>query len=226
MDMHVYVWHVQPYLVQFDLDGTIADSTACVVGAAQSVGRAAGLQVVSDEDIRQRIGEPLGPMLAALFDVDGAVLNELVAAYSREYVRLTATMERPFAGSIPMLQRLREAGFKLAIATGKSQNGAERATQRMGLEPYFDSVHGIIPGTPGKPDPAVLMRALDALNVEHQEAIMVGDTTYDLDLSAAIGVRNAAVSWGVHDAGVLKGRRPAFFANTMNDLCDWLLQQR
>jgi phosphoglycolate phosphatase len=210
----------------FDLDGTIADSTACVVGAAQTVGKTAGLRVVSDEAIRQRIGEPLGPMLAALFGVDGAILNELVAAYSSEYVRLTATMERPFAGSIPMLQTLREAGFKLAIATGKSQSGAERATQRMGLEPYFDSVHGIIPGTPGKPDPAVLVRALDALNVGHQEAIMVGDTTYDLDLSAAIGVRNAAVSWGVHDAAVLKGRQPAFFAKTMSDLCDWLLQQR
>jgi len=210
----------------FDLDGTLADSTACVVGAAQAVGQAAGLRTVSDEAIRQRIGEPLGPMLAALFGVTGPVLTDLVAAYSAEYVRLTTTLERPFPGSIPMLETLRASGWKLAIATGKSQNGAERATDRMGIAPYFDSIHGILPGTPGKPDPAVLQRALDALDVLPDEAIMVGDTTYDLDLSAALGVRSAGVAWGVHDKAVLVGRSPAFFAEDMDALLEWLMKQR
>ena len=128
----------------FDLDGTLADSTACVVGAAQTVGKAAGLRSVSDEDIRQRIGEPLGPMLAALFGASDQILLDLIAAYSTEYVRLTSTLERPFPKTKPMLETLRNAGWKLAIATGKSQNGAERATERMGIASYFDSIHGSI----------------------------------------------------------------------------------
>ena len=68
----------------FDLDGTLADSTACVVHAAQIVGRAHGCRAVTDEEIRQRIGEPLGPMLAALFDADGVLLNQLIKDYSQQ----------------------------------------------------------------------------------------------------------------------------------------------
>ena len=208
----------------FDLDGTLADSTGCVVYAAQLVGRTHGLRAVSDEDIRQRIGEPLGPMLSALFDAEGELLQQLVKEYSAAYVAGTATMERPFDGAVALLDVLRGSGRKLAIATGKSQNGAEHATKRMGLAPYFDSVHGIIPGTPGKPHPAVLERALSALGVDSSNAIMIGDTTYDMDLSAAIGVDSVAVSWGVHDVETLRGRGPRVVVDTMKELGEWLLE--
>ena len=102
-------------------------------------------------------------MLATLFGVSGDPLVALTRAYSETYVRLTKTLERPFPDTIGMLQRLRERGWLLAIATGKSQNGAENATRRMALAPLFDGIHGIIPGTPGKPD--VLMRAMADLGV-------------------------------------------------------------
>ena len=194
-----------------------------MVYAAQLVGQTHGLRAVSDEDIRQRIGEPLGPMLAALFDAEGELLQQLIKDYSAAYVAGTATMERPFDGTIALLEALRADCRKLAIATGKSQNGAEHATQRMGLAPYFDSVHGIIPGTPGKPHPAVLERAMSALGVDASNAIMIGDTTYDMDLSAAIGVDSVAVSWGVHDVETLRGRGPRVVVDTMEELRDWLL---
>ena len=206
----------------FDLDGTLADSTDCVVQSAHGVAAAAGLPSVSDEDIRTRIGEPLAPMLAALYGAKATQLDELVAAYSVEYVRLTGTMERPFEGSIPLLQALRDQGWKLAIATGKGQRGADNATQRMGLAPYFDSIHGIVPGTPGKPHPAVLQRALDALGVAPGDAIMIGDTTFDMDMAAALGVDAVAVDWGVHGRSVLMSRTPVFYADDMAALGDWL----
>lgn len=209
----------------FDLDGTLADSTDCVVGAAQEVGRALGFRPVSDDDIRARIGEPLGPMLAALFAIDGEDVKRAVADYSAEYVRLAKTGERPFEGSIPLLESLKSAGFKLAIATGKSQNGADRATERMGLAPHFGCIHGIIPGTPGKPDPAVLVRAMKALGVTASESIMVGDTTFDMDLSNAVGVRPVAVDWGMHSEPLLRSREPAFYAHTFAELQAWLLDQ-
>jgi phosphoglycolate phosphatase len=206
----------------FDLDGTLADSTECVVQSAHMVGAAAGLSPVTDEAIRQRIGEPLGPMLAALFGATGTKLDELVAAFSVEYVRLTATMERAFDGSVALLQALRDQGWRLAIATGKSQRGADRATERMGLAPYFDSIHGIVPGTPGKPHPAVLQRALDALGVAPEDALMIGDTTFDMDMAAALGVDAVAVDWGVHRRSVLMSRTPVFYADDMAALGDWL----
>ena len=204
----------------------MADSTDCVVAAANAVAQAVGIPAVEDADIRQRIGEPLGPMLAALFGVSGIPLERMVADYSAAYVRLAATLERPFDGTHALLVALKEQGWKLAIATGKSHSGAQSATARMGIARHFDTIHGILPGTPGKPHPAVLQRALDALGVRAEDAIMVGDTTFDLDLSAAIGVRNVAVSWGVHSVDVLLGRSPSFFASDMAALLEWLTDQR
>lgn len=206
------------HAIIFDLDGTLADSSECVVQSAQEVARAARLREVSDEDIRQRIGEPLGPMLSALFGVSGDPLVDLTRAYSETYVRLTKTLERPFPDTIGMLQRLRERGWLLAIATGKSQNGAENATRRMALASLFDGIHGIIPGTPGKPDPAVLMRAMADLGVSAEQSIMVGDTTFDLDMAAAAGVSSVAVSWGVHATEVLEGCSPGALVFDMTEL--------
>jgi phosphoglycolate phosphatase len=209
----------------FDLDGTLADSTDCVVQSARTAGAAAGLPPVPDEEIRQRIGEPLGPMLTALYGASGSTLDELVVAYSLEYVRLTATLERAFDGSEALLQALREQGWKLAIATGKGQKGADKATERMRLAAYFDTIHGILPGTPGKPHPAVLQRALDALSVAPEDAIMIGDTTFDMDMAAALGVDAVAVDWGVHSKSVLMSRNPVFYADDMAALGGWLARK-
>ena len=157
-------------------------------------------------------------MLAALFDVSGDPLVALTRAYSETYVRLTKTLERPFPDTLGMLQRLRQRGWLLAIATGKSQNGAENATRRMSLAPLFDGIHGIVPGTPGKPDPAVLVRAMEGLGVSPGQSIMVGDTTFDLDMAAAVSVPSVAVSWGVHATEVLEGRSPSALVYDMTEL--------
>jgi phosphoglycolate phosphatase len=210
----------------FDLDGTLADTSGCIVGAAQHVRRKHALPPVNDNDIRSKIGQPLGGMLAALFGIDGALLDEAVRDYSTEYVRLAASDERLFPGALSLLTDLRDAGFKLAIATGKSQQGAERSTTRLGLTPWFDTIHGIVPGTPGKPDPAVLLRAMKALDEGPTHCIMVGDTTFDLDLAHAVGVQTAAVCWGVHSDDDLRGRNPAFFATDFSRLGEWLLARR
>ena len=125
-------------------------------------------------------------------------------------------LERPFPDTIGMLQRLRERGWLLAIAKGKSQNGAENATRRMALAP-LDGIHGIILELE-QADPAVLMRAMADLGVSAEQSIMVGDTTFDLDVASAAGVASVAVSWGVHSTEVLEGRSPSALVFTMTEL--------
>ena len=165
-------------------------------------------------------------MLAELFEIEGELVEKAVQLYSSEYVRLTKTEEKLFDGALETLKELREKGFLLAIATGKSQHGAENATKRLGLKPHFDSIHGIIPGTPGKPHPAVLIRAMNALGVRAEECIMVGDTTFDLDLAHAIDVRTAAVSWGVHSVDKLQTRNPSVCVHSFDELLAWLYTQK
>lgn len=211
--------------IVFDLDGTLADSSSCIVAAAHSTKTNLGLKPILDDAVRSMIGRPLRNMLSELFAIEGSLLDDAVQEYSCAYVRLSSTEEKLFPESISMLKKLRKAGFLLAIATGKSQHGAENATKRLGLQPYVDSIHGILPGTPGKPDPAILNRVIQDLGVSAKDCIMIGDTTFDLDLAHAINVRTVAVSWGVHTSTLLQERNPTLFVNNFDQLTTWLCQQ-
>jgi phosphoglycolate phosphatase len=204
--------------IVFDLDGTLADSSSCIVDATHLVSKELGLAFPSEVSIRQKIGQPLAHMLATLLDISGDLVPTAVQIYSTEYVRLAKTEERLFEGTIPLLQSLRKTDYKLAIATGKSQRGAEHSTSRLGIQPWFDSIHGILPGTPGKPAPDVLLRAMHALNVSADECIMIGDTTFDIDLAQAIKVQTIAVDWGVHSKEKLMSRTPNHFVSNFAEL--------
>ena len=182
----------------FDLDGTLADSADCIVTSMHLVANHFGWDPVSDQTIRDLIGKSLSVMFPALYNTPDDKLQAAIDRYRVEYVRLTKTEEKLFDGIIPLLQKLNAMGFKMAIATGKNQAGAEHACNRLGLTPYFDSIHGILPGTPGKPDPAVLIRAMKALDSAADECVMIGDTVYDMQLAQAVGVRAIGVAWGVH----------------------------
>ena len=209
--------------IVFDLDGTLADSSGCIVKAAHFTSEQMALRPVSDDSIRAKIGQPLGPMLTDLFGLKASEVETAVQIYSDAYRRLAATEERLFEGSLDLIHRLRDAGFQLAIATGKSQHGAEHATRRLGIDVLFDSIHGILPGTPGKPDPAVLKRAMEALGVQAAECLMVGDTSFDLDLAHQIGVSTVAVTWGVHADDTLRARHPKYLVESFAALQKVLL---
>ena len=212
--------------IVFDLDGTLADSTGCIIQAYNRVGQTLRLSPVEDRQIQTRIGLPLRTMLAELYNLQDSHLEEAASIYSSEYLKLVATEEQLFEGALNMLHRLRQANFKLAIATGKSQRGAVNACTRLGLMPLVETVHGILPGTPGKPDPAVLRRAVVALGVEPENCIMIGDTTFDLDMAKSMNIRSAAVTWGVHNIEQLRGSEPSFIAANTQELQSWLLTLR
>ena len=190
--------------IVFDLDGTLANSSTCIIETMHEVARQMKLPPVSDDAVRDMIGQHLNVMFPTLYNIHGVDMEEAIRLYSIEYVRLTATLERLFDGALELIQHLNQTDLLLAIATGKSQSGAEHACQRLGLTPYLDSIHGIIPGTPGKPDPAVLIRAMEALGVSADECVMVGDTTFDMQLSQAVGVEAIGVDWGVHSRDKLE----------------------
>ena len=193
-----------PKAIVFDLDGTLSNSSTCIIETMHEVARQMKLPPVSDEAVRTLIGQHLNVMFPTLYNIHGEDMEEAIRRYSVEYVRLTDTLERLFEGALELIQHLSQTDILLAIATGKSQSGAENACERLGLTPYLDSIHGIIPGTPGKPDPAVLLRAIKALGVSADECVMVGDTTFDMQLSQTVGVQAIGVDWGVHSRDKLE----------------------
>ncbi len=189
--------------VVFDLDGTLLDSAAVVVQTLNTARAEHGCGPLDAAHIRQGIGLPLRQMVGMLGTSDEDA-DAITASYRRLYLKIAASHEAMFAGTLELLVDLRQGGALLGIATGKSQRGATNATARHRLGHWVQAAHGILPGTPGKPHPDVLLRALEDLGVAAEDAVFVGDTTYDVEVGRGAGVPVIGVSWGVHPTASLE----------------------
>ncbi len=203
----------------FDLDGTLADSRAAILHTWRLCLSEAGLPGSRALGIAELVGLPLVECFERLLpELEPAARMSMVSRYRQLYPEVAASHERLFEGIVELLQTCRQAGLQLAIATGKSQQGALNSVRRLALQTRVDAVHGILPGTPGKPHPAVLERALAALQVEPEQALMVGDTEYDLHMAHTLGTPSCAVSWGVHSRERLQAQGPGWMCDSVAEL--------
>lgn len=207
----------------FDLDGTLADSRDAILHSLRLCLSEAGIPSSRAEGVAQLVGLPLAECFDRLLpELAQQRRAALVERYRQVYPEVAATHERLFAGMRALLGQCRRWGRRLAIATGKSQQGALNSVQRLALQDDVDAVHGILPGTPGKPHPAVLERALAALQVAPEQALMVGDTDFDLQMAQALGTPSCAVSWGVHSRERLAAQGPRWMCDSVPELRDLL----
>ncbi len=189
-------------LVVFDLDGTAVDSTRALLEAHEAAWASVGLPCPPAEAILELIGLPLLHTMRTLGpEQDPEALAE---AYSRAYVELAPRYERLFDGIAELLAR----PFRAAVATGKSQRGAERVVKQLGLEGRFEVVLGGDSVARPKPNPDLLHAIIRATTTEREDLVMVGDTTYDLEMAPAAGVKAIRVSWGHHSVERLRAWAP------------------
>ncbi|MBR58006.1 MAG: hypothetical protein CMH54_08280 [Myxococcales bacterium] len=195
-------------LVVFDLDGTLVDSTRALLEAHEVAWGSVGLPRPSDDAILELIGLPLVHIMQTLGpDQDPDVLAK---AYSRAYAETAPRYERLFDGMTALLSR----PFRAAVATGKSQRGAERSVQRHGLQDRFEIVLGGNSVPRPKPNPDLLHAIMDTAGT--RDLVMIGDTTYDLEMARAAGVKGIGVSWGHHSTERLQEWAPV--VHTVEDL--------
>jgi len=130
--------------------------------------------------------------------------------------------EPPLYQGIPeLLAELRARERRLAVATGKALRGVDRALASSGLAPYFEATRCADEGFP-KPHPDMVLKLLDETGVEAGRALVVGDTTHDLELAANAGVDAVAVCYGAHDEARLRARVARHYAASVEDLRRWL----
>ncbi len=177
-------------IVAFDLDGTLIDSSRALLEAHDVAFKSIGVQRPEKKVIFDLVGLPLTDTMRRL--APGHDAEVLAEAYSRAYVHAAKTHERLFEG----IQALLSRPFRAAVATGKSQQGAERAVVQHGLADRFEIVLGGNSVPRPKPYPDMLQAIMQATNTT--ELVMVGDTTYDLEMAAAAGVKGIGVAWGHH----------------------------
>jgi phosphoglycolate phosphatase len=208
-------------LVIFDWDGTLMDSTGVIAASLQSACRDIGIAVPAESDARFVIGLGLADTfnhVAPGLDDDGK--RRLSDRYRHHF--LARENEMPlYDGVREMLADLHGRGKRLAVATGKARRGLDRVLDSTGLRDWFEATRCADEGF-GKPHPDMLLMLMDMTGVEPRHALMVGDTTHDLELAANAGVDAVAVSYGAHDAKLL-GTRPAKArCSTVAELHRWL----
>lgn len=208
-------------LIVFDWDGTLMDSAGMIVASVQAAAHDLGVPAPSDERARHIIGLGLDDALRqALPDLPPHRYPELSVRYRHHY--LTRDHELLlFDGADQLLAGLAAAGFRLAVATGKSRQGLDRALGSSGVGHYFDASR-CADECFSKPHPQMLEELMDEFGVSPATTLMIGDTTHDLQMARNAGVTGVAVSYGAHPRALLEAAAPVFCAANVAQLETWL----
>ena len=208
-------------LIVFDWDGTLMDSTAHITRSIQSACRDLGLPVPDDQAASYVIGLGLRDALQiAAPTLDPADYPKLADRYRVHYLTGDPTIEL-FVGARVMLENLRDSGYLLAVATGKSRVGLDRALNAVDLVDMFD-VTRCADETFSKPHPQMLHEVMDVVGQTPARTVMIGDTTHDLQMALNAGTAGIAVTYGAHPEAPLLELSPRFCAHSVAELGAWL----
>jgi phosphoglycolate phosphatase len=210
--------------VVFDWDGTLVDSTALIAEAILHAADAIGVPVPDRGLASHVIGLGMMDALARVVpELPPAQVPEFVARFQAHY-RGGEDEIRFFAGARELLDALRARGVLLAVATGKTHAGLERSLRIAGLEGHFAATRCADRSQP-KPHPAMLHELQEALAVDPDRMLMIGDTSHDLRMAAAAGVVAVGVAYGAHPRDELERLEPLAVFESVAQLQSWLLPQ-
>jgi phosphoglycolate phosphatase len=194
-------------LAAFDFDGTLIDSAETIVQGILACWEACGFPEPEAGAVRRIIGLPWEAGVARLLPGSGAAEVAQIRAYHRDIAegRRAApkrATEQLFAGAAEALRDLEREGYLLAIVTSRSAGRLHEMLAAHGIDGHFVSVKTVDHG-PGKPSPFLLQAAMEEAGVVAQATVMIGDTTFDMEMARNAGAAGIGVSWGVHDRGEL-----------------------
>lgn len=206
-------------LVIFDWDGTVMDSVARIVSSLEAAARlTAGLPELSGDELKQMIGLSLDKGYEFLYpDAPLEKLEEWKCHYGQQFRVDNDTPIDLYPSTFAFLETLKQRGHLLAVATGKSRPGLDKAIADTGTSAFFVATR-TADETASKPDPLMINELLVQLGVEAKDAVMVGDTTHDMHLAQNAGVDAIGITWGVHDRTTLAAYHPVAIVDSLEAL--------
>ncbi len=209
-------------LLVFDWDGTLIDSKAQIVNCMQSTIQSLAFESRTDEQISNIIGLGLEEAIRSLYpELKLETIRYAAQTYREHYLNKDKTPSPLFEGVNDVLDNLKESGYDLAIATGKSRRGLDKGLIESKLESYFP-ITRCADETRSKPHPQMLEEILVDFNTNPENALMIGDSEYDLQLANNTKVDGLAVSYGVHGLMRLLKQDPVGFIDDIKQLPKWL----
>lgn len=210
-------------LVIFDWDGTLANSIEIIIASIQAAGESIGREIPR-ENAAHIIGLGLVDATKTLLpDVDDEkILNAFSDSY-RENYKMNEEKVKLFDGALSLLDHLRAEDFTIAIATGKSRRGLNRALEILDVAHYFSASRTSDETNP-KPAPDMILEIAEMTKFSPESATVIGDTTHDMKMARSAGARAVAVTHGAHPAEKLKTTFPDFMFDDLHAVYNFFMQ--
>lgn len=212
-------------LLIFDWDGTLADSIGRIVTAMHIAAQRAGRPERDEESVKGIIGLGLPEAILSLYP--GMTPDQVLSFrqhYADVYIALDAQPSPLFAGVKESLETFRDEGYRLAVATGKARRGLDRVLKANGWENFFDITRAADESA-SKPDPLMLSQILAHCDVPPEQALMVGDASFDLLMARNAGIDSVAVGYGAQSMQSLLAYEPRLAIQHFTELRTWLGRQ-
>nr|WP_280639825.1 HAD-IIIA family hydrolase [Pseudomonas sp. RGM2987] len=206
----------------FDWDGTLANSIGRIVESMHVASDRSGFARCDDLAVKGIIGLGLPEAIRSLYpDIQDEELVVFRQHYADYYIALEAEPSPLFDGVADTLQTLRAEGYHLAVATGKARRGLDRVLKSHGWDDYFDITRAA-DETASKPHPLMLEQILAHCNMRPEQALMVGDSSFDLQMARNAGMGSVAVSYGAQTIEALQAFEPRLSIDHFPELHAWL----
>lgn len=207
----------------FDWDGTLVNSIDWIVQCVQKAALHCDCRIPKVEETKSIIGLGLDEALTTLFpDACDQTKQQLILEYRTCYFSKKLTRDDFFFGVDELLHSLNNARYSLAIATGKSRSGLDRALRETGTEHLFTASR-CADETASKPDPTMLFELMEELDCKPETTLMVGDSVHDLKMAASAGISSVGVACGANRYDQLVRFDPLFCLDQTSELESFLL---
>lgn len=198
--------------ILFDLDGTLTDSGEGIINCAKMTLERFGLPIPSPDELRTFVGPPLGDSFIK-YGVPADRVEEAIAVFRSRYLPIGKFENHPYPGIQELLETLKAQGHKLYVATSKPEVTAVEVLEHFNLASFFDRICGATFDQSRVSKSDVIAFLLEQIGAD-TDAVMVGDTAFDVTGSAAHGIPTIGVSWGYGKVADMKKAGAAAIADT------------
>ena len=205
-----------PKCILFDLDGTLTDSGKGIINCGIYTLQYFGLPVPDREELRSMVGPPLRQTFAK-YGIPDEQLDEAIRIYREHYVPTGMFENDPYPGICELLSKLRTEGFRLFVATSKPEHMAKQILAHFQMDHYFELICGAESDRKRETKSAVIAYLLDLIGGA-ENAVMVGDTAFDVLGAKEHGIPTVGVSWGYGEEADMRTAGAAAIVHTMDEL--------
>ena len=185
-----------------------------------------GRPAPTEEEMVATIGRPLWKAFQTLGNMTEEEAFQAVKVYAGLFMQYEIPNIRMFPGVTAMLEQFAERGIRMAIVTSRDRHSLDLILQNNNIDRYFETVVTVDDHLTPKPAPDMVLALLERMDIEATETLVVGDTTFDIEMGNRAGCKTCAVTWGNHSCELLQSARPDMIIDDLDSIYHELSQQK